>query len=126
MNPPLSFIRCHENDTVVVAVQDAPAGTPVAGNILTREAIIRGHKVAVSAIRAGEYVMKFGQPIGRATEDIKPGQHVHTHNLAFEPVKGDYSRTKIVETVEQRANCSDTAKMSSYPGNRAALTEFAL
>ena len=70
MNLISSFISCHAHDQVVVAVQDVPAGAPVAESILTLEPIQSGHKVAISAIRAGECVTKFGQPIGSATEDI--------------------------------------------------------
>ena len=32
-------------------------------------------------IAAGEYVIKYGEIIGRATEDIKKGEWVHTHNV---------------------------------------------
>lgn len=41
-----------------------------------------GHKYAVRAIGRGEAVVKYGFPIGIATADIRPGEHVHTHNLA--------------------------------------------
>ncbi len=40
-----------------------------------------GHKYALKAIRAGENVIKYGSPIGHATEEISAGDHVHTHNL---------------------------------------------
>ena len=40
-----------------------------------------GHKYAVRAIRCGEWVIKYGMPIGRAVADIAVGEHVHTHNL---------------------------------------------
>ena len=40
-----------------------------------------GHKYAVRDIKKGENVIKYGQPIGHATENIKKGGHVHTHNL---------------------------------------------
>ena len=40
-----------------------------------------GHKYADRDIKAGELVIKYGQPIGHATEDIQKGEHVHTHNL---------------------------------------------
>ena len=40
-----------------------------------------GHKYAARAVKKGEYVIKYGYPIGKATSDIKPGEHVHTHNL---------------------------------------------
>ena len=41
-----------------------------------------GHKYARRAIAAGEAVVKYGMPIGHATRDIAPGEHVHGHNLA--------------------------------------------
>ena len=41
-----------------------------------------GHKYARRAIRRGENVVKYGMPIGHATRDIRPGEHVHVHNLA--------------------------------------------
>ncbi len=40
-----------------------------------------GHKYALCDIKAGENVIKYGNPIGHATADIKKGEHVHTHNL---------------------------------------------
>ena len=41
-----------------------------------------GHKYARVDIKKGENVIKYGNPIGHATCDIKAGEHVHTHNLA--------------------------------------------
>lgn len=41
-----------------------------------------GHKRALRFIAKGEYVIKYGYPIGRATQDIKEGEWVHTHNLS--------------------------------------------
>ncbi len=41
-----------------------------------------GHKYALRDIRAGEAIIKYGYPIGRATVDIPAGAHVHSHNLA--------------------------------------------
>ena len=40
-----------------------------------------GHKYAVRDIAKGESIIKYGQPIGHATRDIKAGEHVHTHNV---------------------------------------------
>lgn len=39
-----------------------------------------GHKYADCDIKSGENIIKYGCPIGHATEDIKKGEHVHTHN----------------------------------------------
>ena len=43
-------------------------------------AVPSGHKVARRAIAQGEFVIKYGEIIGRATQDIAPGEWVHTHN----------------------------------------------
>ena len=40
-----------------------------------------GHKYALRDICEGENIIKYGQPIGHATCDIKAGEHVHTHNV---------------------------------------------
>ena len=40
-----------------------------------------GHKYALTDIKKGENIIKYGNAIGHATEDIKKGEHVHTHNV---------------------------------------------
>ena len=40
-----------------------------------------GHKYALRDIKCGEDIIKYGNPIGHATCDIKQGEHVHTHNV---------------------------------------------
>ena len=40
-----------------------------------------GHKYALCDIKCGENIIKYGNPIGHATEDIKKGDHVHSHNM---------------------------------------------
>lgn len=40
-----------------------------------------GHKYAICDIREGQNIIKYGQPIGHATCNIKKGEHVHTHNV---------------------------------------------
>lgn len=39
------------------------------------------HKVALQDIKKGSAVMKYGEEIGVATEDIPKGSHVHVHNV---------------------------------------------
>ena len=63
-----------------------------------------GHKYAVRDINSGENIIKYGNPIGHATEDIKAGEHVHTHNMktnlsgnleyTYEPREIEESNTK--------------------------------
>ena len=40
-----------------------------------------GHKFALKDIKKGEYVIKYGEIIGRATQNIQKGEWVHTHNV---------------------------------------------
>ena len=40
-----------------------------------------GHKYALRDIKCVEDIIKYGNPIGHATCDIKKGEHVHTHNV---------------------------------------------
>lgn len=47
-----------------------------------------GHKFALEVIKKGELVKKYGQIIGIATEDIKPGDWIHVHNLKSHYLEG--------------------------------------
>ena len=40
-----------------------------------------GHKFALRNINKDELIKKYGQIIGLATEDIKIGDWIHTHNI---------------------------------------------
>ena len=40
-----------------------------------------GHKIAVCDIAKGADIIKYGYPIGYATEDIEEGESVHSHNM---------------------------------------------
>lgn len=71
-------------DNVAVANGRLEAGSPLPNGATAATAIEPGHKVAISPIAAGEAVVKYAQAIGRATQDIAPGEHVHSHNLVFE------------------------------------------
>jgi altronate dehydratase len=79
-------------DNVATALEPLDAGRllRIGGvQITAAEAIPRGHKIALRAIRAGEAVVKYGSPIGSASADIAPGAHVHTHNVASARGRGD-------------------------------------
>ena len=78
-------------DNVGVVVKGAAPGERLAfgtSELVCLDAIPPGHKVALTAIPRGAKILKFGVPIGSATDAIRPGQHVHTQNLA-----SDYTPT---------------------------------
>ena len=83
-----------DNVCTVVAVVE-PGSEVVAeidGNKITTlvsEKIPFGHKFAIKLIKKGEPVMKYGQIIGLATQDILSGQYVHVHNIESCRGRGD-------------------------------------
>ncbi len=52
------------------------------GGLVAARGVPFGHKVALRKIPRGERVIKYGVAIGRATQTIAPGEHVHVHNCA--------------------------------------------
>ena len=79
-----AFIKIHPKDAVAVATQDAAKGTKVTvggTEVVLRQDIPFGHKVALRTIAAGEDVVKYGAVIGHATQPIQPGDWVHMHNM---------------------------------------------
>ncbi|MCJ7571935.1 MAG: altronate dehydratase family protein [Candidatus Thermoplasmatota archaeon] len=51
--------------------------------IRLKTAVSKGHKIAISEIKANEPIVKFGQTIGISNQRILPGEHVHVHNIRF-------------------------------------------
>jgi altronate hydrolase len=85
-------IRLNPNDDVMIATRELEVGTALPGtDIRCLERIASGHKVAIKAVAKGGPVRRYNQIIGFATQDIKPGQHVHVHNLAMGEFERDYA-----------------------------------
>ena len=77
--------RCHQSDTVAVAMRDLSQGETirVAGQTcVLRDAIPVGHKFALRDHPDRGPVTRYGETIGLATCPIAAGAHVHSHNLA--------------------------------------------
>lgn len=77
-------------DDVAVVIQDVVPGTNIdtvtldgkeAGFVEAVENIPLGHKIAVKDMHRGKDVIEYGRAIGRASQEIAKGAHVHTHNL---------------------------------------------
>ena len=81
-------IALTEKDNVATMIDKVSRGEDVEVTIGRRRTIITaedeipfGHKIALKEIKKGEKVIKYGEPIGEATRDIKKGEHVHVHNI---------------------------------------------
>jgi len=81
-------IALTEKDNIATMIDKAKKGEDVEVTIGRRKTVITaedeipfGHKIALKEIKKGEKVIKYGEPIGQATRDIKKGEHVHVHNI---------------------------------------------
>lgn len=86
-------ILLHVEDDVAVVTADIASGTKltVSGTtVTTTEPIPAGHKVALRSLGAGDAVRKYGEVIGRAAAPIAPGEHVHVHNLGYQPSQSSH------------------------------------
>lgn len=77
----VEYIKINSKDNVAVALCNLTKGS-VCGDVVLLQDITKGHKFALSDIAKEQHVIKYGAPIGSATQDIFVGQHVHTHNMA--------------------------------------------
>ena len=78
------IIHIHPLDNVAVALHPVAAGehfTLDGISVTAAQDIPQGHKIALRPLAEGEAVIKYGTPIGHASEAIAPGSWVHTHNM---------------------------------------------
>ena len=75
-------------DNVAVAIEPISQGDTVTylcdgveQTLTARNDITIYHKLATRTIEKGEPVVKYGEHIGVATEQIPEGAHVHVHNV---------------------------------------------
>lgn len=73
----MQTLQIHPDDNVAVALEDMAAGDGIAA-----EAIPAAHKISVKKIAKGENIIKYGYPIGHASEEIPAGHWVHVHNVS--------------------------------------------
>lgn len=80
----MDTIRISSEDNVVVALRDIKKGETIRGEydpVVALDDVGRGHKIAIKDISVGSPVIKYGNRIGLASDDIKAGSFVHTHNV---------------------------------------------
>lgn len=72
--PPL-YIKVHPDDNVAIIVNSngLPAGTQFPDGLTLIEHVPQGHKVALSAIAKDEAIVRYGEIIGYAVQDIAQG-----------------------------------------------------
>ncbi len=86
-------------DNVATSLANAESGAAVqvrlgkeVKSIKALEKIPFGFKIAVADIAKGSKIIKYGESIGIASEDIKQGQLVHVHNIEGARGRGDLAK----------------------------------
>ena len=83
-------IQIDEKDNVATTTCEVDAGELLEvispdGKVILKpkvsEPIPFGHKLAIKSIKKGENIVKYGEVIGVATQPVKEGAWVNTHNV---------------------------------------------
>lgn len=86
MSQKFNVLKLNEKDTVAVALENIKADELLVMKDNNEETkaidfIPYGHKIATSKMPIGSKVIKYGECMGIATEDIAIGCHVHVSNV---------------------------------------------
>ena len=98
-----NIIKLNEKDNIGIAPMEIPENTKINFDIVTKNQIPFGHKISLQDIKKGSFIYKYGQIIGTASNDIFPGQHVHSHNLIFSEFDRKYE-IKSKKEIQQEKN----------------------
>lgn len=90
MTGPHFLVHSRQDTVGVVVVENVEPGMELTGWVMDTDETVSmkaldriplGHKVALSDIKEGDTIVKYGHDIGRAVVTIGRGRHVHVHNV---------------------------------------------
>jgi altronate hydrolase len=115
-------IKLNPTDNLVVAIDVIEKGSAPMG-VKALERVMKGHKMALRLIAKGEPILKFGQVIGFATQDIAPGSWIHTQNVEMGEFARDYAfcqdaRSEEILPVAQQATFEGYRRANGKVGTR--------
>ena len=99
-----TYLKINPADSVVVCLSPKKKGEiiDVDGRQITiNQDTPAGHKVLIKDVTKGEYIIKYGYPIGHAMEDLKAGDWVNENNLKTN-LSGtlEYTYNPVTETLK--------------------------
>lgn len=84
-------LKVNPKDNVAIAIRQIAMGEDVVVDgvklLAAAEDVAPSHKIALIDIKTGGVVVRYGEPIVQAKEDIQKGQWVHVHNT--HPIERD-------------------------------------
>ena len=118
-----AMLRLNAQDNVLIANRIIDKGELGAEGIMTTARIMRGHKMASTAIAKGTPIRKFGQIIGFAKSDISAGDWVHEHNVEMGELSHDYAfaqaaKKEVMVPENERATFQGFRRKSGKVGTR--------
>ncbi len=100
--PAKGALMLSAKDNVATLLEDVAAGTEVlvrlgaeTRTVKSRESIPFGFKIALTDIARRASIIKYGETIGIASQDIKQGDMVHIHNLEGGRGRGDLTKGEV-------------------------------
>ncbi|MGI9338857.1 MAG: UxaA family hydrolase [Gammaproteobacteria bacterium] len=117
-------VKLHDDDNVAIVINGIARGEAVADfGITAKNAIPRGHKAAIMPINKGARIVKYGQTIGIASCDIRPGEHLHLHNVAMADIGRDYAFGKDAKK-EHPPQRRDIFRGYKRPGEKTGTRNY--
>ncbi|GAA6204561.1 altronate dehydratase family protein [Thalassotalea sp. SU-HH00458] len=111
-----SYIRVHDDDNVIVALEDLKAGLIINlddNSFELLEDVSRGHKIAIHALEINADIVKYGYSIGKATSQILQGNWVHSHNLKT-ALTGDESYQYLPKVITEDIKPQEIPQFLGY------------
>ncbi|MDA1311201.1 MAG: altronate dehydratase [Proteobacteria bacterium] len=110
-------IRLNPADNVAVALKEIATGTTIPGsNVVTREIVPPGYKLAMRDITQGEPILKYNVTVGFAKSDLMAGTMLHNHNVEFREFQRDYRYGEDFKPVDMLPE----AQRASFQGYKRA------
>jgi (2R)-sulfolactate sulfo-lyase subunit alpha len=90
VNSPQLLVHDRKDNVGVVVVENLTSGTDMLCvvtednsdfRLAARHDVPIGHKIALTDLKPGDTVIKYGQDIGKIVAAVARGEHVHVHNL---------------------------------------------
>jgi (2R)-sulfolactate sulfo-lyase subunit alpha len=84
------IIHDEKDNVAVVVIETTKKGQDCSAWIMENDKTVKinsiaeiplGHKIALSDLKEGDTILKYGHDIGKVVKSIKKGDHVHVHNV---------------------------------------------
>lgn len=117
-------IQINKVDNVAVALADLSKNTPISINgykITLMENIKAFHKIALTDLKKGDQVIKYGATIGTMKRDVCAGSWIHVHNLRTNLSGKNKYHYNPVKAMVEKSQSSVTFKGYKRPNGKVAV-----